>query len=571
MEQVGLNLLADLFSDKIAMAGNGPTDPGNQLFRGLLEKSVHSGKGAGMAEMQGGAQGPEEPETGAAMLAGLQRVGLPMGQLRLPRSAVPDLIRLLERQGFQRDEIRSLIASLSDKDGSIRMDRLLARLSKNERPGRGQQDLVIQAKDIPAVGEALAAMGLGAGKIKEVIESALNQKGELSLEKLTGALSATVPGQDMKTILPSILERARIQGAAKIEPGAMADPEVKRLVKDLSDSPGQDGQRQIREEIARLLRDKGLPPQEVKNFLETLTAGHAKSLTMKGAGDPDALKKAEADAKEIAGKVVLGAERRQPLDEWREKILQILQKEKSGKEPLQKNWFHEEGPLKPSPGEQVKPGEPKPRAVAVDPVRSVEGRHSSVSEQPQARGVRKENPADSRSGIPKEVMPSDLSAVRIRKESVEPVSAARSKDAVALPDPLPKILDRMLWMIQGGEQKGRIHISPPELGRLDLDLVIKHGHLQAQLSAENPQVKELIEANLGQLKQHLADMGLVIDRFDVMVGLEQNPFSREQAWTAGNRRGGSSRKDGEAEAPLQPEPAAPVRRGHSMSQIDVHV
>ena len=83
-------------------------------------------------------------------------------------------------------------------------------------------------------------------------------------------------------------------------------------------------------------------------------------------------------------------------------------------------------------------------------------------------------------------------------------------------------------MIQGGEQKGRIHISPPELGRLDIDLVIKQGHLQAQLSAESPQVKELIEANLGQLKQHLADIGLVIDRFDVMVGLDQNPFTKNR-------------------------------------------
>ena len=62
-------------------------------------------------------------------------------------------------------------------------------------------------------------------------------------------------------------------------------------------------------------------------------------------------------------------------------------------------------------------------------------------------------------------------------------------------------------------------IHPPELGRLDLDLSIKQGHLQAQLSAESTLVKELIEANLNHLRQQLSDQGLVVDKFEVMIGL----------------------------------------------------
>ena len=126
-------------------------------------------------------------------------------------------------------------------------------------------------------------------------------------------------------------------------------------------------------------------------------------------------------------------------------------------------------------------------------------------------------------------------------------------------------------MIRGGEQKGRIHISPPELGRLDIDLVIKQGHLQAQLRAENPQVKELLDANLGQLKQQLADSGLVIDRFDVMIGLEQNPFSKEQTWTAGHQRGHSSRREDEEESSSKTETGKPLTQRLSLSQIDMLV
>lgn len=572
MEQVGLNLLSDLFSDQTATPGSSAADPGNQLFRGLLEQSVLSGKrlSPGADERQTASRSEKErgdPGKGLLMMeSALRQIGLPMAQLKLPRSAVPELVRFLERLGFQGEEIRSLVASLSDKDGSIRMDRLLAKLEKNAKTGRENPELVIQAKDIPLIGEVFAAMGMGAGKIKEVIEGSMDRKGELSLERLSGALSTALPGIDGKSLLPAILERLQIQGTGKAEHTIMGDPDLSRLVGQFADSPGQDTQKQIREEIGRLLRDKGLPPQEVKTFLETLSFGNAGPLSKKVQGEPD--------ANALLEKVVLSPERKAPQEEgWREKLLQSLTKEKGpGKETLQKNWFQEEGPsVKPSTGDPVKSGEQKPKGIPMEPLRSAEGKPKSDPER-VAPGVRRENPTDSNPSAAKEIAAGDLSAVRTPKENLESLAAARPRETVVLPEPLPKILDRMLWMIQGGEQKGRIHISPPELGRLDIDLVVKHGHLQAQLSAENPQVKELLEANLGQLKQHLADMGLVIDRFDVMVGLEQHPFSRDQAWTAGNRRGDSSRKGKEGEeAVKEAESAVPQNRGYSPTQVDMLV
>ena len=129
----------------------------------------------------------------------------------------------------------------------------------------------------------------------------------------------------------------------------------------------------------------------------------------------------------------------------------------------------------------------------------------------------------------------------------------------------------MLWMAQSGEQKGTIHISPPELGRLDLDVVIRQGHLQAHLSAENPQVKEILEANMGQLKQHLTDLGFVVDRFDVLVGLEDRSFARDQGRAAGQGRG----RSGGRRAPRESVAAIEESRGREwisgLSQIDVLV
>jgi flagellar hook-length control protein FliK len=112
----------------------------------------------------------------------------------------------------------------------------------------------------------------------------------------------------------------------------------------------------------------------------------------------------------------------------------------------------------------------------------------------------------------------------------------RTKTAASLPDPLPKIFDRLVIMIKNGEQTGKLIIQPPELGKIDINLTIRDGHIQANLSAENYAVKEIIETNLNQLKQQLTDQGLIVEQFNVSVGSQHRQFHDEnnRAWNGGN-------------------------------------
>ena len=112
----------------------------------------------------------------------------------------------------------------------------------------------------------------------------------------------------------------------------------------------------------------------------------------------------------------------------------------------------------------------------------------------------------------------------------------RAKTAASLPDPLPKIFDRMVVMIKNGEQTGKLIIQPPELGKIDINLTIKDGHIQANLSAENYAVKQIIETNLNQLKQQLTDQGLIVEQFNVSVGSQHRQFQEDnnRAWSGGN-------------------------------------
>ncbi|MBN1103624.1 MAG: flagellar hook-length control protein FliK [Deltaproteobacteria bacterium] len=584
MEELGqLNLLMDMFSDKMNGGGRTPCEVGNSLFRNLLEKSTSSqGQGGwSLSPYEEASSASGERENTRSARGSLERLdsqvrqlGLPAGQLRLPRSALPQLVSLLEARGMEREEIHSLIGSVSEKDGSIRLDRLMARL---KGAGSGRENTVIPSGEIPRLGEALLALGLGVGSTSEVIEKSLNQKGEVSLDKLRGSLSAQLPSSQVDSLLPSLLERFQIKGMTKAGQKGWADADVKAAMKDFSETTSQEMQKRIKEEMARLLREKGVPPQEVKSFLETLSVGYARSLAKKVDPAHSAAEKAaaEGDAKALMDKVVLQSDRARATEGWREKMMEAFQGEKwGGKETLAKNWFQDEGVSKLAQGEQGKPAEQKARSVPAEAVRIMEARQKPDGEAGRLHAGTAPRKAGGESKpifSVRESVVGDGGAVSIQREHPESAAVTQAKRVVQLPEPLPKVLDRMAWMIQTGEQKGRILISPPELGRLDLDVVIKQGHLQAQLSAENPQVKEIIEANLSQLKHHLSDLGFVVDRFDVMVGLEERSFSREEMWASAHRKGRSSRKERADRALPAAEAEAPMRSGSLSSQVDMIV
>ena len=92
------------------------------------------------------------------------------------------------------------------------------------------------------------------------------------------------------------------------------------------------------------------------------------------------------------------------------------------------------------------------------------------------------------------------------------------------------------------------------------------------MGAESNVVKELIEANLNQLKQQLSDQGLVIDSFKVMVGLDDRRFKEGESWAGGRRKNSSSSKgSGTGIEATAIEEKSLSRTMDSLYQIDVHV
>ena len=87
----------------------------NSLFQDLLKKNSE-----------------EESIKGVHPLEKLDKelglLGLPAGQLFLPETAIPQVIRFLENQGYGQQEIDQIILSITDGKGFLHLDKLMARL-----------------------------------------------------------------------------------------------------------------------------------------------------------------------------------------------------------------------------------------------------------------------------------------------------------------------------------------------------------------------------------------------------------------------------------------------------------
>jgi len=83
-----------------------------------------------------------------------------------------------------------------------------------------------------------------------------------------------------------------------------------------------------------------------------------------------------------------------------------------------------------------------------------------------------------------------------------------------------------------------ITLKPETLGKLTLKVVTENGIVIAKFAAESQQVKEIIEANMQQLKDSLQNQGLSIQGFSVSVGQERkkdDPDEKRQSGKNGSK------------------------------------
>jgi flagellar hook-length control protein FliK len=109
---------------------------------------------------------------------------------------------------------------------------------------------------------------------------------------------------------------------------------------------------------------------------------------------------------------------------------------------------------------------------------------------------------------------------------------------------IDQIINRLSVRSNGSQSEVKIRLDPPSLGTVRMNISTSADGVRTLIVAENQAVKQLIENNLSQLRDSMANQGLKLDGFSVQVGGDSNPgFSQQQDNLNQFNTNGFSRED----------------------------
>lgn len=512
--------------------------------------------------------------------------GLLAGMVKLPPEAGQKLMALLQEHGFSHEQSSALIKTATDKEGFIHLDRLIAGLGQTKASAANDQtNLVIASRDVPQFQEVLFKMGLGVAQVQSLTENSDDGAGNILLKKvcseLPGQLSAagspiTLTGPVSQKAVVHLLSEFGIQCKSEKVSQTINSKELLPLMKDYAAASSEDAQEKIKSTLADILGNKGIAPQKVKSFLEGMTVEYAKSV----ARTETAQDQKPATAAEVGlwNGIVLKAQHETKEEPWTEKILAILKESPKGAErgtgnttPAQdKDLQSLVSQLmgKEDAGGKTLPGKTSSLVTSGEGPEAFKEVLKTTAEKP-GEGQSNFTAAMASASTDPNAGSGKVQTATQGTETPNPVLADHTLNGSSA----SKILNRMQWMVEAGQQKARIQLSPPDLGHIDIQLVVDQGHLRASLGTESMHVKEMIQSNLGQLKQQLSQMGFAVDEFNVHVGMD-NRRSRDdgEQWGRKARVGAtkSARRKTQVAPVLQGTPPVETRTNTDY-QVSVRV
>lgn len=123
------------------------------------------------------------------------------------------------------------------------------------------------------------------------------------------------------------------------------------------------------------------------------------------------------------------------------------------------------------------------------------------------------------------------------------VASPQEKAGIDAREVLRQVADQVRFVRRPGVEEMTMRLNPEALGEVTVKLMLEGGRLTARFHADNPEVRQVLENSLQQLKLELSTAGLKVHDVGVYAGLD-NPLSqhqgeRGQAWagmTGGDKR-----------------------------------
>lgn len=93
---------------------------------------------------------------------------------------------------------------------------------------------------------------------------------------------------------------------------------------------------------------------------------------------------------------------------------------------------------------------------------------------------------------------------------------------------LDQVVKKMQLLQRPNMSEMRIQLKPEVLGKMMVKIMVEEGVVTARFLTENHQVRQLLEANMGLLRQSLEANGLKVDRTEVNVAMDNDRHFNQQ-------------------------------------------
>jgi flagellar hook-length control protein FliK len=127
---------------------------------------------------------------------------------------------------------------------------------------------------------------------------------------------------------------------------------------------------------------------------------------------------------------------------------------------------------------------------------------------------------------------------------------------------------KVVWMINGGEQSATLTLNPPDLGPLQVVLNVSHDQASVAFTAAQPEVRAALEQALPKLRETMGEAGIALGNASVSAGSQEQQQAFAETAAGGRGRGAAHGQNGNTdEGDPAARPAPQIRRG-VLSAVD---
>ena len=126
----------------------------------------------------------------------------------------------------------------------------------------------------------------------------------------------------------------------------------------------------------------------------------------------------------------------------------------------------------------------------------------------------------------------DFKIADVKTENVSDILMNRTADMQEQIDVIKQVAEHVDVNVLEDKSEMIIKLKPDHLGKVTVEIAVENGNITAKFLAESRKVKEILEANMQDLKDHLASQGMVVQDLSVSVGndgrgplFDQNNYS----------------------------------------------